>query len=91
MLKFDTRLLSEISTPFYLYDKNSIEKQYEQLASMDNAFGLEIAYALKASPNAHILKIFKKLGAKIDASSFNEVKRALNAGFGPRDIAYTTQ
>jgi diaminopimelate decarboxylase len=38
---------------------------------MPNAYGLEIAYAMKAMPNQHVLKILKSLGSKIDASSFN--------------------
>lgn len=67
----DISKLAKIQTPFYLYNKNSILSQYQQLQSMSNAYGLEISYAMKAMPNQYILKIFKNLGSKIDASSFN--------------------
>lgn len=64
---------------------------FRKLQNMESAYGLEIQYAMKANSNAAILKIFKDLGAKIDASSLNEARRALLAGFKHEDITYTTQ
>ena len=46
---------------------------------------------MKALANQSVLKILKSLGSKIDASSFNEAKRAIAAGFEPSDLSYTTQ
>jgi diaminopimelate decarboxylase len=40
-----------------------------------NAFGLTVRYAMKASPNAAILKVLRKAGLNIDASSGYEVRR----------------
>jgi diaminopimelate decarboxylase len=68
-----------------------IEEAYRKLASMESAYGLEIQYAMKANPNAAILKLLKNLGAKIDSSSLNEAIRAQKAGFPLHDITYTTQ
>ncbi len=58
---------------------------------MDSAYGLEVQFAMKANSNAAILKILKQQGAKIDASSYGEILRAVNAGYTPHDITYTTQ
>lgn len=58
---------------------------------MDSAYGIEVKYAMKANSNRTILKIIKEVGGKIDASSFNEAKRAIMAGFKPCHITYTTQ
>lgn len=64
---------------------------FNKLKNMDSAYGLEVKYAMKANSNATILRIFKELGAKIDASSLNEARRAFLAGFKYSDITYTTQ
>jgi diaminopimelate decarboxylase len=53
--------------------------------------GLNARFAMKASPNAAILKIFKEAGMWIDASSGFEVTRALQAGFEPAKISLSTQ
>ena len=80
-----------LRTPFYIYSKESIITQFQALYSMPNAFGLEVAYAMKAHPNQETLRILYKMGSHIDASSFNEVKRALKAECKPSRITYTTQ
>jgi len=56
-----------------------------------NAFGLTARYAMKASPNAAILKIFNQAGLQIDASSGHEVRRAIAAGVPAANISLSTQ
>lgn len=90
-MRVDIARLKNLPTPFYLYEEDSITHQYTQLSQIPNAFGIEVSYAMKALANQSVLKILKNLGAKIDASSFNEAKRAIAAGFKPADITYTTQ
>lgn len=87
----DLGLLNKLHSPCYVYSEHLIEEAYNKLAVMESAFGLEIQYAMKANPNAAILKLLKRLGAKIDASSLNEAIRAQKAGFPLQDITYTTQ
>eukprot|EP00184_Porphyridium_aerugineum_P002616 CAMPEP_0184693308 /NCGR_PEP_ID=MMETSP0313-20130426/1558_1 /TAXON_ID=2792 /ORGANISM="Porphyridium aerugineum, Strain SAG 1380-2" /LENGTH=496 /DNA_ID=CAMNT_0027151353 /DNA_START=54 /DNA_END=1544 /DNA_ORIENTATION=+ len=81
----------KIGTPCYCYDLATLEKQAKNMLAFPNAYGLTVRYAMKASPNAAILKVFHKLGLHIDASSGYEVKRAIHAGFEPERISLSTQ
>lgn len=78
-------------TPAYVYDLARLEEQAEKALAFPNAFGLTVRYAMKASPNAAILKVFRKKGLNIDASSGYEVRRAVKAGFDYADISLSTQ
>ena len=78
-------------SPVYVYDEMSLVSQGKKALAFPNAFGLRVRYAMKASPNAAILKIFQSLGICFDASSGYEVERALKAGISPRDISLSSQ
>ena len=78
-------------TPAYVYDLARLEEQAKKALAFPNAFGLTVRYAMKASPNAAILKVFRKKGLNIDASSGYEVRRAVKAGFDYADISLSTQ
>ena len=78
-------------TPAYVYDLARLEEQATKALAFPNAFGLTVRYAMKASPNAAILKVFRKKGLNIDASSGYEVHRAVKAGFDYADISLSTQ
>ena len=54
-------------------------------------FGLTVRYAMKAAPNAAILRLFDSMGVHIDASSCHEVSRAIAAGIPPAHISLSTQ
>ena len=84
-------LRDEFGTPAYVYDLARLEEQAEKALAFPNAFGLTVRYAMKASPNAAILKVFRKKGLNIDASSGYEVHRAVKAGFDYADISLSTQ
>ena len=75
------RVAETHGTPTYVYDEASLEAQGEDGERVSNAYGLTVRYAMKASPNAAILKTFKKAGLNIDASSGYECERAMLAGF----------
>lgn len=81
----------EFGTPTYVYDLNRLEEQASKALNFPNAFGLTVRYAMKASPNAAILKVFRKKGLNIDASSGYEVYRAVKAGFEYENISLSTQ
>jgi len=78
-------------TPIYVYDQKSLEANAASVLKFPNAFGLTARYAMKASPNGAILKIFAKAGFHIDASSGHEVHRAMAAGIPARHISLSAQ
>ena len=78
-------------TTTYVYDAATLKAQAAKALDFPNAFGLTVRYAMKASPNAAILKIFRNAGLKIDASSGHEVRRAVRAGFDHADCSLSTQ
>ena len=78
-------------TPTYVYDALTLESRASIAKAFPNAYGLTVRYAMKASPNAAILKIFKKAGLRVDASSGYECERAARAGFAGDEISLSTQ
>ncbi|WP_309381693.1 diaminopimelate decarboxylase [Cerasicoccus frondis] len=78
-------------TPLYLYSAEALETQAKRALAFPHAFGLTVRYAMKAAPNAAILKRFTALGLHIDASSGWEVRRALKAGVPASNISLSTQ
>ncbi|MGZ0706740.1 diaminopimelate decarboxylase [Coraliomargarita sp. W4R53] len=78
-------------TPIYVYDQKTLEANAAAVLAFPNAFGLTARYAMKASPNAAILKIFAKAGLHIDASSGHEVHRAMAAGIAAEKISLSAQ
>lgn len=81
----------EFGTPTYVYDQATLKAQAAAAKAFPNAYGLTVRYAMKASPNAAILKTFKAAGLNIDASSGYECERAMRAGFAGEEISLSTQ
>ena len=95
-LKFLSPALTEkvrqlVGTPAYVYDERTLTTQAAKALAFPNAFGLTARYAMKASPNAAILRIFDKAGLHFDASSGWECERAIRAGVAPNKISLSTQ
>ncbi|MDX1960097.1 MAG: diaminopimelate decarboxylase [Leptospiraceae bacterium] len=84
-------IAKEFGTPVFVYSQKMIEEKCDIALNFPNEFGLTVRYAMKANPNSTILKIMKKKGIKIDASSEHEVDRAIQAGFSPNEILLTSQ
>ncbi len=82
---------NEFGTPCYIYDQASLEESAHKTLAFPNAYGLTVRYAMKASPNAAILKRFNSMGICIDASSGHEVERAILAGIAPHQISLSSQ
>lgn len=88
----DTRFLGaarEYHTPLYLFDEQIIRDRCNELKSAITYEHCKIRYACKALTLQAILRIVLDEGLWIDASSVNEVHRALRAGFDPSEIYYT--
>lgn len=78
-------------TPIYVYDQKTLEANAAAVLAFPHAFGLTARYAMKAAPNAAILKIFAQAGLHIDASSGHEVHRAMAAGIEAAKISLSAQ
>jgi diaminopimelate decarboxylase len=68
-----------------------LEKSLDQFLDIPAPFGLTVRYAMKANPTRSILQLFESKGAHIDASTFNEVVRAQDAGIPGHRIRLTSQ
>ncbi len=84
-------IAKQYGTPVFVYSQSEIQKKIDEALHFPNAFGLQVRYAMKASPNVNILKMMQAKGVLIDASSEHEVTRAIAAGFAPSSIMLTSQ
>src|SRR5262245_56013013 len=82
---------TRFGTPCYVYDRAGLEAAARRVLSFPAPFGFTLRYAMKANPSRGVLAVFRDLGLHIDASSDNEVTRALRAGFPPEAIQLTSQ
>ncbi len=85
------QLREQFGTPLYVYDEATLRRQAESALAFPNPFGLTVRYAMKASPNAVILRLFDSCGLHFDASSVHEVDRLLRAGVPAEKISLSTQ
>ena len=85
-----TSIARQFGTPVYVYHAERIKEQYDKLLTAFEGIDTKIFYAAKALTNINILRYILSIGCNIDCSSVNEVKLALKAGFGPRNILYTS-
>jgi diaminopimelate decarboxylase len=82
---------ARFGTPCYVYDRAGLEAAARRALAFPAPFGYTLRYAMKANPSHGVLAVFRDLGLHIDASSDNEVIRALRAGFPPETIQLTSQ
>jgi diaminopimelate decarboxylase len=82
---------TRFGTPCYVYDRAGLEAAARRALAFPAPFGFTLRYAMKANPSRGVLALFRELGLHIDASSDNEVARALRAGFPPATIQLTSQ
>src|SRR5262245_45868018 len=88
----DARLLelaARYHTPLYIFDEPTIRARCQELKSCITYPNHRIRYACKALTLQAVLRVVLDEGLWIDASSINEVHRALRAGFNPSEIYYT--
>jgi diaminopimelate decarboxylase len=81
----------EFGTPVFVYDQRTLERQARLVLGFPNAFGLTARYAMKACPTSAVIRVLVNAGLHIDASSGDEVERALRAGVSPELIQLTAQ
>jgi len=85
------KITEKYQTPFHIYDERSIK---ENAIKLLNAFswnqGFKEYFAVKATPNPFLLKIFKSLGFGVDCSSYTELLLAEETGFSGEQIMFSS-
>jgi len=76
------------TTPVYVY---FLEDIVSRIAELNRIFGgrLDISFAVKANPNADLLRELNNHVTRYDVSSFAEAERVLKAGVGPERISFS--
>lgn len=78
-------------TPFYIYDERGIR---ENIRRLRKAFawneGFREYFAVKATPNPYLLRIFKEEGCFVDCSSLTELMLADTVGFHGDGIMFSS-
>ena len=88
----DVRAVAEThGTPTYVYDRATLDAQAARARAFPNAYGLTVRYAMKASPNAAILKTFKKAWPARRRVERVRVRASDAAGFAGGEISLSTQ
>lgn len=77
-----------LSTPFYYYDVEILEKTLETIKSEAGKYGYQAHYAVKANANENILKIISAAGLGADCVSGGEVDAAIKAGFPANKVVF---
>jgi diaminopimelate decarboxylase len=83
-------LADEFKTPLYVYEEDTIRERARELKKAITFENTEIKFACKANTNIEIMKILGEEGMGIDAVSPGEIFAALEAGFSPDRILFTT-
>jgi len=85
------QIASAYGTPCFVYDESTLITQAKAMLAFPSSFGLTVRFAMKACPNASILRLFDKQGLHFDASSGWEVRRAIKAGVSADKISLSSQ
>lgn len=75
-------------TPYYQYNLELLNQTLDQAQTHAKKYGYHIHYALKANTNDRLLEIIQSKGLGADCVSGNEVKKAIEKGFSPNQIAF---
>ncbi|MDE5868676.1 MAG: diaminopimelate decarboxylase [Muribaculaceae bacterium] len=79
----------KISTPFYYYDMELLEKTLDSIKkAIKNDPDFKVHYAVKANANPRILRAIASVGLGADCVSGPEIEAALKAGFRADRIVY---
>lgn len=85
------KIASSYELPLYIYSESKLKQNASEILAMPHAFGFTPRFAMKACPNASILRLFSSMGLQIDASSGYEVIRAIRCGIPAKDILLSAQ
>ncbi|MCH7989014.1 MAG: diaminopimelate decarboxylase [Planctomycetes bacterium] len=84
-------IIREFPTPFHIYDEQAIRSNARRLiAAFDWCEGFKEYFAVKATPNPHILKILQDEGFGGDCSSLPELLLCEKVGITGSDIMFSS-
>jgi diaminopimelate decarboxylase len=93
-LPFDERSIREIvrsyPTPFYIYDESAIRAGARRLNQAFAWGPFKEYFAVKATPNPHLLKILKQEGLGGDCSSLPELELCARVAIAGENIMFTS-
>ncbi len=77
-----------LETPFYYYDMKVLRNTLEACHKASAKYGFHVHYAMKANFNPRVLDMIQSFGFGADCVSGNEVKAAIDHGFGNKNIVF---
>ena len=84
-------IVKEYPTPFHLYDEKGIRANARRVnAAFAWNPGFREYFAVKATPNPTLLKIFREEGCGADCSSLTELMLAEKCGFRGQEIMFSS-
>ncbi len=78
----------ELETPFYYYDLDILNKTLTACREASSKYGFHVHYAMKANFNPKVLDMIQSFGFGADCVSGNEVKAAIEHGFGKEKVVF---
>jgi diaminopimelate decarboxylase len=81
-------IAEQVGTPTYVYSAGAIRHSFGRLASAFAPLAPHLHYAIKASPNLHLCRLLRQLGAGMDVVSGGELERAWLAGTPMADVVF---
>ena len=86
--KFPLDKFDSIETPFYYYDIELLNQTIKAINTQIESKPFYVHYALKANTNNRLLQHIAKQGFGADCVSGNEILKAIECGFNPKEIAF---
>jgi diaminopimelate decarboxylase len=78
----------ELETPFYYYDMEVLRQTLQACGTAADKYGFHVHYAMKANFNPKVLGMIQSFGFGADCVSGNEVKAAIEHGFGKEKVVF---
>ncbi len=84
-------ITSQIPTPFHIYDEAGIRRNARALkAAFSWNSGFREYFAVKATPNPHIMQVLHEEGCGFDCATYTELLLAEAVGVGGHDVMFSS-
>ena len=78
----------DLETPFYYYDMEVLRQTLDACRDASAKHGFHVHYAMKANFNSRVLDMIQSFGFGADCVSGNEVRAAIEHGFGKDKVVF---
>ena len=78
----------QLETPFYYYDLDVLRQTLQACHTASSKYNFHVHYAMKANFNPKVLEAIQAVGFGADSVSGNEVRAAIDNGFGKDKIVF---